>query len=373
MKSSTIKVLLTLVASVTLSCGGGGTATQPPPPPIAGYYYIDCSAPTNGNGTLASPWNTLSPVNALTLSPGNQLVFKRGMTCQGTLNPLGSGSSAAPIIVDAYGAGAQPVINGGTSNAVITLTDQQYWEIRNLEIVGGNRYGIFIGGNTPNSTLNHFHLINLNVHGANFITNEIGSTGEVYFGPAANQQVFSDVLIDGANVHDSNVSEGIHIEGGGNFNGEITACQQQPVPPQDLGNNVTVQNSTVHDVYGNGILILAVNNGLMQNNVVYNSGLCPSCSGTPGGLWEWCCHSCTIQNNESYANRTGGLYDGGDFDIDQYSQQNVLQYNYGHDSDGYCVQVGATGFPAVTDNIFRYNVCSNNGKNSVIAPKGTCW
>ena len=372
MRSFTIS--LTMLA--TLVGGGSGqqkTAVPPQPQSSGGTYYVDCSASVNGDGSQSSPWNALSSPDAFTFSAGNQLLLKRGTTCQGTLSPLGSGSRGAPIVVDSYGVGAQPVIDGGDNDEAVLLSNQQYWEIHNLEVVGGYQYGVLIWGDVPNSSLNHLHLVNLNVHGAHYISTFTGDSGEIYINPVGMHEVVNDVLIDGVSTHDSHVAEGIWVEAGGDFNGQVAACEQQPTPEYDLGSNITIQNSTAHNVYGDGILILAVNNGLMQNNVVYNTGLCPSCVRTPSGLWEWCCHSCTLQYNESYANRTGGgLYDGGDFDIDIFNEHNILQYNYGHDTDGYCVQF--LGYDYLTapdkDNVFRYNVCSNNGRNRNITPQG---
>jgi len=358
--------LIVFTSFVFNGCGHGGsssTTTQAGP-----TYYVDCSAPANGDGTQTSPWNTLTSANAVSFTAGNQLLLKRGTICQGALNPAGSGSSGAPIAVDAYGAGAAPVIDGGTSSAVVHLTDQQYWEIRNLEIVGGNKFGIFIEGTTSNSALNHFHLINLNVHGAHYVSTGTGDSGEVVIRPTGVHQVVNDVLIDGVTAHDSQVYAGILVGAAGHFNEETAACQQQPTPAEQLGSNITVQNSTVHDVYGSGMVIDGLNNGLMQNNVVYNSGLCTDYDcGT--GLWEWCCHSCMIQSNESYSNHNTGLPlygDGGDFDIDNSNIANVLQYNYGHDADGYCIAIGAVSVS--TNSIVRYNVCSNDGRNGKIQP-----
>src|SRR5581483_8910294 len=78
-------------------------------------YYVDCSASSNGSGSQSSPWNGVSSVNATTFQPGDQILFKRGTTCTGALAPKGSGSSGAPITVDAYGTGALPVIAAGSS------------------------------------------------------------------------------------------------------------------------------------------------------------------------------------------------------------------------------------------------------------------
>jgi hypothetical protein len=54
----------------------------------------------------------------------------------------------------------------------------------------------------------------------------------------------------------------------------------------------------------------------------------------------------------------------------------VVQYNYGHDADGYCIGVfGAFG--PTTDSVVRYNVCANNGRDPSRASQGdlflTTW
>jgi hypothetical protein len=226
--------------------------------------------------------------------------------------------------------GTPPVISGGSAEEALKLFNQQYWEISSLEIIGGSRYGVYVSGNTPNASINHIYLRNLNVHGATYTSTKRADSGEVFISTNAAGQILNDVLIDGVTAHNSQVSEGIFVSAGG-------AWIEGKEVSQPLGNNITVQNSTVHDIYGDGILISELNHGLLQMNVVYKSGLCPNCTGsTPVGLWEWYCHTCTVQNNEAYANQSWGG-DGGDFDIDYYNNSNVVQYNYGHDSAGYCV------------------------------------
>jgi hypothetical protein len=362
-------VLALLLFSILNACSGSGSSPKVPPPPgprSAGAFYVDCSAASNGSGTQASPWNSLASVNAFGFIPGDQLLLNRGTTCNGSLTPQGSGSATVPIVIDAYGTGAQPAINGGSAEEALKLFNQQYWEINNLEIVGGNLYGVYVSGNTPNSTINHIHLKNLNVHGATFTSTKRADSGEVFISNNGAGETLNDVLVDGVTAHDSHVSEGILVSAGG-------AWIEGNGMSQPLGSNITVQNSTAHDVYGDGILITETTNGLLQNNVVYNSGLCPTCTGsTPVGLWEWYCHTCTVQNNESYANQSWGG-DGGDFDIDYYNNDNIVQYNYGHDSAGYCVAFFGAGGRTSVDNIFRYNVCSNNGQRSDLSKQGEVY
>ena len=65
----------------------------------ASTYYVDCSATTDGNGQSGTPWNSLLDPSAHMFVPGDALLFRKGVTCTGTLQPQGSGSSGVPITV----------------------------------------------------------------------------------------------------------------------------------------------------------------------------------------------------------------------------------------------------------------------------------
>src|SRR5208337_3784715 len=129
------------------ACGGGQASSSTPaqptnPPPVISpstAYYVNCAAASNGNGTQATPWNSLATPNAVTFLPGDQLLFMRGTTCSGMLAPNGSGTSAAPITIDAYGTGAVPILSGGTTNQnTISLSGVQYYNIQNLAVQGSS-------------------------------------------------------------------------------------------------------------------------------------------------------------------------------------------------------------------------------------------
>jgi hypothetical protein len=343
--------------TVAGSGGSGGSGGTTPPAPQT-TFYVNCSLASDGDGSQSTPWNSLTDANGHTFVAGNSLLLARGTTCNGVLKPQGSGASGSPIVVDAYGTGNVPIVNGGASSGpAVYLNNQQYWEINDLEIQGGQNYGVYITGNTDNAPLAHIHLTNLNVHGAFGPSTVRADSGEVFISAYGAGQTLSDVVVNGVTAHDSNVSEGIYVGAGGSWVNDAAK--------QTLGSNVTVENSTAHDVYGDGILIVELNTGLLQNNVVYNTGQCPSCgSSTPGGLWEWFCNNCTVQGNESYANKSWNAYDGGDFDIDYYNNNVTVQYNYGHDSAGYCIAFFGAESTVTTNSVFRYNVCSNNAQSS---------
>jgi hypothetical protein len=65
--------------------------------------------------------HTFDEVNTLQFGSGDTLLFKRGTSCRGSLEPLGSGTEAAPIRVAAYGEGSLPRIVDGFRDAATKL------------------------------------------------------------------------------------------------------------------------------------------------------------------------------------------------------------------------------------------------------------
>ena len=120
---------------------------------VGATYYLDSVRGDDANkGTSRSaPWKSLAKVNALTLGPGDRVLFRRNRQFRGTLALHGSGSSTNPITVDAYGKGCKPVLIGdvigeGGPNGVITLQDLSYYLIQNLEIQAPCMSGVIIRG-----------------------------------------------------------------------------------------------------------------------------------------------------------------------------------------------------------------------------------
>lgn len=365
-RAGTAWPLRRIAASVAAMATIAGTvvmAVAAPASAAGNQYYVNCSASSNGSGTQASPWNSTASVNAVTFQPGDQILLDRGTTCSGNLAPKGSGNSGASITIDAYGSGALPVIaTGSSANAAVELNDQSYWNIQNLTITGGVGFGVYITGSTANAVMTNINLTNLDVSAATGTSTVRGDSGEVYVYPTGSQEVVDNLTVNGVTAHDSKVAEGIFIGGAYGANPPGTSVPSPGSTP--IGQNITVENSTAYNVYGDGILMTMVQNGTIQNSVAYNSGNCGNCgyNSTPDGLWEWYCQNCTLQYNESYSNHSWGNSDGGAFDIDNYNSNNTLQYNYGHNNSGYCLAVFGVGYTPVND-VFRYNVCADNEQN----------
>jgi hypothetical protein len=94
-------------------------------------FYIDPSAPTNGTGTLQSPFNTLA-------NPGGPNIyrFKRGTTFESELVVQQSGTLAQPLTFTDYGDPnlPKPLLYPKSSNSCIFAQDKSHIHIENLQM-----------------------------------------------------------------------------------------------------------------------------------------------------------------------------------------------------------------------------------------------
>ncbi len=309
-------------------------------------YYVDCASGSDkASGTTeAGAWKTIEKVSATTFLPGDSILFRRGARCSGSLWPKGSGEEGRPIRIAAYGEGQLPVVETGATDAAIKLFNQQYWDIENLESSGGEPYGLYIGASAATGTLRHFHLRNVVVHDVTGAATAKDSGLVVITG--ANGVPLEDVLIDGITAYRTTQWAGIYIYG---------------------SRNVVVRNSTVHDVSGDGIVLFQTENGIIEKSAAWLTGLQPTETiGTPNGIWTWSCRNCVVQLTEGFWTDSPGV-DGGVYDIDYANDDNTVQYNYGHDAQGYCVGVFGAGKRPTSNSIVRYNICVNNGRSPKLA------
>jgi hypothetical protein len=324
-------------------------------------HYLDCTSSSYPGDSLTpqTPWRTLARANSFTFQPGDSLLLKRGTHCAGMLWPKGSGTEQASIHLGSYGQGALPVIAGGDEDAGLKLYNQQYWEIENLDITGGLNFGIHIGGNL--SDLRHFRITNVLVHDVPGVPLS-KDTGLVVVAPDEKAGTrFHDVVIDGVTAWKTSQWAGIIVNGAAFDTGNDTL----------RGDHVTVRNSIVHDVAGDGILIARVKDGLIEHNVTWDTGMQESETiGTPNAIWEWMCTDCVIRYNEGFFSDSPGV-DGGVFDIDYGNRNNTVENNFGHDSQGYCVAVfGAENVGGNSVNsVVRKNTCIHNGRSPRLAQR----
>ena len=323
-------------------------------------YFVDCSQSANGNGTESSPWNSVATASAHAYQPGDMISLKRGTTCEGMFAPQGSGTASAPITLSAYGHGQLPVIDGGlTNNAALYLTNQSYWVIENLALQGGMNWGL-VAKALNNATVSGLTIENVIAKGATSVAHQRALSGEIgLLTDGTSSATISDVSISYVTVGDTTTGEGIFIKAG-----------QHGAYYGPKGQNISVTNSKIENVYGDGLLVADGENVTLSHNIVTGSGACPNCTGsTPGALWIWNSVHVEMSWNESYKNTSWGV-DGGGMDIDYLNRDVTVEHNYIHDNKGYCVSVFGAGHQQTYKAIVRFNVCANNDNQPTTTQPG---
>ncbi len=82
----------------------------------ATIYYVNATGGNNLSDGLSegTAWKTISKVNGISFSPGDQVLFKRGETWRETLIPH-SGNTSGYITYGAYGTGSKPLLLGSVT------------------------------------------------------------------------------------------------------------------------------------------------------------------------------------------------------------------------------------------------------------------
>ena len=185
-----------------------------------GTIYIDPSAPTNGTGTQASPFNAWSAVSWVS---GNSYLQRAGTTALATVSV-----GAANVSLGSYGEGGKPIIDGGGARAT----------------------GIAVAG-YANVTIDGFSF-------ANIITTAI-SVG------AATGLVVKNCLIDGSTVPNtfSWSADGVSLEFCYN---EVKNTAS--VAPVNIGKNGTynIHNNLFHSFTQSILRLYAVKSGTIKFN-----------------------------------------------------------------------------------------------------------
>lgn len=149
-----------------------GVAVAAPPAPSASCptlscYFLDSVAGSDANSgnTPTTAWKTPTNLVSAAIAPGTSILLSRGSQFTGQITLTASGTAAHPIVVDAYGTGAQPLISGGTYGvlgqgvsyiaigdlAITNVGDTailgagngtEYWTVANCTIGGAGTSGI---------------------------------------------------------------------------------------------------------------------------------------------------------------------------------------------------------------------------------------
>lgn len=127
-KSLSLLLAGALTVSLAVPAVAGNSQAQPKQDTSYGTtYYLDASiGKTDGDGlTPANAFDSLEDINAKTFQPGDQILIKAGTQYTGTLWPKGSGCEGYPIVIDMYGEGDKPLIDGNGAYFMPQVKDWQ--------------------------------------------------------------------------------------------------------------------------------------------------------------------------------------------------------------------------------------------------------
>ena len=366
-------------------------------------YYVDAAhGSDDAAGTSpARAWRTLGKVNARTFEPGDRILLRAGRSWAGQLWPKGSGSAGRSIVVDRYGAGPKPAIHGGGEVAeTVRLFNQQYWEIRDLEVTntrpltGGpgtnlrDLRGIQVSGD-QGGQLNHFRIDAVDVHDVTGEVNWIGgdpagnapgvtfktgwdrskNTGGIVFrGTVADQAapgtatVLNDIVVENSTVKRTSFA-GITIkQHTGSTPGAVPTGWGERANASDPRftphTNVVIRNNFIQqdgsDYACNGMYLTDVRGALVEGNVVYRAGT--------SGIEAYYADDVVIQHNEVYeTQQKAGGADSNAIDPDKATTRVIVQYNFvHHNGDGILICQFSFG-----DVVVRYNTIAANTRYQI--------
>jgi len=358
--------------------------------PLAAVQAANFHVAPDGNDGVSGTssqmaWKSLERVNSQLLQPGDVVLFRSGGVWRGQLRTQGSGADSKAIRLDRYGDGPLPVIDAGTNvGAVVSLVDQDWWEIRHLDLRGsgtnalsGDRQGIHVQGQKAARVLRHIHITDCHIAD---IQGTLGynSCGILVTVPSwenaktSNPKLsVTDLLIASNDVR--RVSRvGIFALVGGAWPRQVSTNRDSSAvfawgsrPP---GRDIVVRGNTVEDLGGDAIMVIGADKPLVEHNTVRRSCQRTGASDVkeePGynphsaAIWMQHCLGGLMQFNDvSHTRRQPGNGDATAFDFDFNSFHCAVQYNVSRENDGGLLLVMNTA----RHNVVRYNLCQNDGR-----------
>jgi hypothetical protein len=320
-------------------------------------YYLSSNGHDDNDGTIARPWKSIKKINAVLLSPGDEVFFNGGDTFSGSLllDSASQGKPDMPILITSYGMG-KAVLNGDKSFAV-QIKNSRFITIKNLQLIGAGRKN----GNTGDGIF----ILN----SSNIVVDDLDVSGFRNAGVSVYTSAFVDITKVAAH---ENGFAGISISG---IYQKKESCNNIYVGYCNAINNpgspVILNNHS-----GNGIIAGNCSNVLIEYCTAANNGWdMPRKGNGPVGIWCYEADSVTIQHCISYLNKTSvGGGDGGGFDLDGGVTNSVIQYclSYQNQGSGFGIFQYA-GASAWRNNIFRFNISENDGEVSEAGASVYIW
>lgn len=292
----------------------------------AATYYVDSRSGDDAHAGLSPShaWRTLQKVNGGSFHPGDRILLRSGSQWEGQLALSSSGAEGAPIVIDRYGKGVLPRIDGqGSVEEVLRLVNVEQVEVNHMEITNHGalpavRRGVLIAA-VNYGTAHHIRVSDLYIHDVNG-TNERKENGGILF------QTIGDKVpsrFDGLTIA-RNIVWRVDRSAIVGQSSAFSRAQWHP------SLHVVIRDNYAEDIGGDGIVPWATDGALIEHNVVLH---CNRRAGSyNAGIWPWSTDNSLFQLNE--AAYTHSTLDGEGFDSDYNSRNTHFLYNYSHDNEG---------------------------------------
>ena len=324
----------------------------------AATYYVDSR---NGDdvrdGTSETrAWRSLDRVNHGKFQPGDRILLRSGSRWQGELKLPNSGADGKPIIVDSYGEGTLPRIDGeGKVESVLRIENVEYAEVRHLEITNHGaeaavRRGVLISA-VNCGTLHHVQVSDLYIHDVNG-SEAVKENGGILFRTVGSS---TPSRFDGLTIA-RNIVWKVDRSA---ISGQSDETDRRRWFPSL---HVTIADNYAEDIGGDGIVPWATDGARIEHNVVLRCN--QRADSYNAGIWPWSTDNSTFEYNE--AAFTHSTKDGEGFDSDFNSRNTTFRYNYSHDNDGgfllMCTPVKRDASENVgnTGTLVEYNISRND-------------
>ncbi|MCX8034991.1 MAG: right-handed parallel beta-helix repeat-containing protein [Candidatus Dojkabacteria bacterium] len=387
-------------------------------------YYIDSQNgnDTNSGDSESRPWKTLKNLERITLKPGDRVLLKRGSFFNEELKINGSGTNRDKIVIDTYGSGNIPIINGTRlTNASEWQPSTQRANVYRIKTFAGN---IIVNDKKGTEKKNINSLTNDGDYYKDYYSRVANTDGHLYVylsRPISEYKLEISTINNLLTIKNNShiIIRNIHFRGANQHNILITNDDPNRVDSQITIENIvssesrfsgiylqhtrsnTIRNSEIRDngqegirmlvreerfsnlgynliesnkVYNNvmpGILSEGYTSGIpmrgnvIKNNIIFNNG---------DGIYIRYTQDTFVLNNTVYSNNNTNYFGEGDGIPLQSSSNNVIAGNvvFKHRNSGLHIWGGQPTaekpkYGRTDNNVFYNNISYENSKGFFIS------
>jgi hypothetical protein len=333
-------------------------------------YYVDPEGNDANSGmSPGKAWKTLQRVNQHEFRPSDRMLFKRGGEWHGQLRISGRGTVERPIVLSAYGEGAQPgIYNTYVLSPSMKVKRDPRWskqpdhknvymihsDLKVTELIYEGRRLSRVDAITRLENQTYFVR-----DGWWYLKDMKGNPEETGVSIQVVAPEQNAVLLTGSKYV---ILDGLDIRGGSGVNGYVGALSIND------SDHVEVRNCTVSNSTNAAVMISRSQHISISNCDVSNAGL--------GGVYTGNCTDSVISGNDIHDNGSC-LHDLNDLHgigLGSRSERIVIEYNHIH-HNGYGGGSPDRGDSAVTlysasECIVRYNLIDQNWHGAISVDSG---